>query len=159
MEDKRKNTATEYTTSISIKPAPVSNHVLLFAFCASVNSACFGYDIGVSTNIGPLVKETFEMTNKELEWFIGSLQFVAMIGALASQVFSDLYGRRTTFVVAAFGIFNGLIIMAMAQDYNQLLVGRMIIGLGVGVGYSVRTKNIPVLTRPRFVVLTICLSP
>lgn len=119
------------------RPVPISRPVKIYALCASINSVSIGYDIGASTNMGPLIQDDFGLSDKEREIVIGALNFFAMFGALSSQIFSDRFGRRTTFVLASFGFINGLIIVAMAQNFNQVLAGRALVGLGVGVGFAV----------------------
>lgn len=117
---------------------PISGAVWLYAICASVNSVNLGYDIGASTNLGPLIQQDLVLTDGEREIMMGTLNFAAMFGALSSQFFSDRCGRRTTFLVAAFGFLNGLLLMAMSQSYYPILAGRVLVGLGVGVGFAVR---------------------
>jgi MFS family permease len=116
---------------------PISSSVRLYAICAAFNSCNFGYDIGVSTNMGPLLQEDFGLTNPEREMLIGCLNFFAMFGALASSAISDRFGRRATFVVASFGFLNGLMIMAMGHTYKVVFIGRMLVGLGCGIGFAV----------------------
>lgn len=64
-----------------------------------------------------------------------------VFGALSAQYFTDQYGRRTTFFVAAFGFIVGASVMALSSTYAVLLVGRTLIGIGVGVGLAVRLKS------------------
>jgi MFS family permease len=116
---------------------PISGSVRLYTFCAAVNSCNVGYDIGVSTNLGPLIQSDFDLSDLERDLLMGALNFFAMLGALTSQWISDRFGRRVTFIIASFGFLNGLIIMAVGQTYGQLLAGRSLIGLGVGVGFAV----------------------
>ena len=117
---------------------PISGCVRLYTLCASINSCNLGYDIGVSTNLGPLIQSDFGLTDLQRELLISSLNFFAMFGALMSNWFSDRFGRRTTFLIASFGFLNGLIIMAFAETYEHIFAGRMMVGLGVGVGFAVR---------------------
>jgi predicted MFS family arabinose efflux permease len=63
--------------------------------------------------------------------------FVLVFGALSAQYFSDRYGRRSTFFVAAFGFIIGTSVMAASSAYTTLIIGRTLIGLGVGVGLAV----------------------
>jgi predicted MFS family arabinose efflux permease len=58
-----------------------------------------------------------------------------VFGAFLAHYFTDLYGRRTTFVVAAIGFILGLGIMVFSSTYSFLLVGRTFVGLGVGIGF------------------------
>lgn len=116
---------------------PVSRNVKLFAFCASINSANLGYVVGISTNAGRMIQAQFELSDEQLEIFIGTLNFFSIFGALSSNFFSDRYGRRFTFKLAAMGFVVGLLIQAFAMNYVSLMVGRALVGLGVGTGLAV----------------------
>ena len=117
---------------------PINRAVKTFALCAAVNSCNLGYDIGMSTTAGQLIQEDLNLTDQERELLIGSLNFWAMFGALSSQFFSDRYGRRKTFIIAAVGFIIGTTIMACSPGYTMLMIGRCFVGLGVGVGMAVR---------------------
>lgn len=67
----------------------------------------------------------------------------SVFGALLAHYFTDGYGRRYTFVVAAAGFILGLLIMAMSPSYDLLLFGRTFVGLGVGIGLAVRVCRLP----------------
>jgi MFS family permease len=107
---------------------------------AALNSVNLGYDLGVSTNVGPLLMldDDFELnTTEQLELFLGSLNFWSIAGVLISPFVSDHYGRRTTFRTAAVGFIIGVSICATAPSFTVLMVGRMIVGIGVGIGEAI----------------------
>lgn len=109
----------------------------IYALCAAINSCNLGYDIGVSTNVGPLLQDDFNLTNEEREILIGALNLFSMFGGLTSQFFSDRYGRRTTFFVASILVLISRIVMSVSTSYWLLMVGRAVIGIGIGVGFAV----------------------
>lgn len=107
----------------------------LYAFCAALNSCNLGYDLGVSTNVGPLLQQEFvDLTNEQLELFLGSLNFWSIFGALLSPWLTDRFGRRATFAVAALAFCVGCTVMATSSSFHILMFGRCFVGLGVGVG-------------------------
>jgi MFS family permease len=65
----------------------------------------------------------------------------SVFGAFLAQCFTDRYGRRATFFVAAIGFIVGLVIMVLSSSYTFLLLGRSFVGMGVGVGLAVRCFN------------------
>lgn len=136
-DDRQQSHEGEHHGDYGSTVVPITRSVRLYTLCAAMNSLNLGYDIGVSTNLGPLIQDDFGLTDVEREILIGSLNFFAMWGALASSWFSDRFGRRTTFVVASFGFLNGLIVMATGQSYNAVFCGRVLVGLGVGVGFAI----------------------
>jgi sugar porter (SP) family MFS transporter len=139
-DDTDKSTAS-YTSSSrtanNSAPFPVTKATYLYAFCAALNSVNLGYDLGVSTNAGPLILDDFQLTTKQLELFLGSLNFWSIGGALLSPILSDRFGRRTTLRVAAVGFVLGVTVTALAPSYTVLMVGRMVVGLGVGIGEAI----------------------
>jgi len=118
---------------------PLLHATKVFALCAACNSCNLGFDIGVSTSVSQLIQQDFALTDVQRQMFVGSLNFFAIFGAFASNWFSDRYGRRQTFLVAAFGFIAGIIICVLSPNFSILILGRLLVGLGVGVGLAVRT--------------------
>lgn len=116
---------------------PLLHATKVFALCAAVNSCNLGFDIGVSTSVGSLVQDDFDLSDFEREIFVGSLNFFAIFGAFFSNWFSDRYGRRQTFIVAAIGFILGIIVESLAPNFGILLFGRIFVGLGVGIGMAI----------------------
>lgn len=57
----------------------------------------------------------------------------AIIGAAVGGWLNDRYGRRTAILIADFLFFVGAVIMAAANGPPLLIVGRIFVGLGVGM--------------------------
>lgn len=57
----------------------------------------------------------------------------AIIGAAIGGWLNDKYGRRSAILVADFLFFVGAILMAAAPNPPALIVGRVFVGLGVGI--------------------------
>lgn len=128
----------------------ITRATYLFVICASLNSCNLGYDIGVSTEAGRLIQSDMDLTQTEREIFIGSLNFWAMFGALFAQGISDRCGRRMTFCIAAVGFNVGIPIMVLCSgSFEILLVGRALIGWGIGVGLSIDPLFIAEITPPQ----------
>lgn len=109
----------------------------VYSICACINSCNLGFDIGATTNVGPLVEAEFGLTTAERELFVGSLNFWAIFGGFLSNWICDRYGRRRSFIIAALGFIIGSIITGASSSYTMLMFGRMFVGLGVGFGLAV----------------------
>lgn len=57
----------------------------------------------------------------------------AIIGAAVGGWSNDKYGRRSSILAADFLFFVGAVLMAAAQNPYMLIVGRVFVGLGVGI--------------------------
>lgn len=57
----------------------------------------------------------------------------AIIGAAVGGWSNDKYGRRSSILAADFLFFVGAVLMAAAQNPFMLIVGRVFVGLGVGI--------------------------
>lgn len=93
----------------------------------------FGYDTGVISGALLFIRQDFELTSF-LEGIIVSFLLVgAMIGAFSGGPLSDRIGRRPTALVAAviFGI--GALAVALAPTVSLIIIGRVLLGLGVGL--------------------------
>src|SRR5210317_1279318 len=64
----------------------------IYSICAALNSVNLGFDMGTTTNVGPLVEAHFGLTVAERELFVGSLNFWAIFGGLMSNWICDKYG-------------------------------------------------------------------
>jgi len=128
---------TEQQTKTTPQHMQITRSTKLYAFCASLNSCNLGYDIGVNTGAGPLLQQSLNLSDTQLEFFFGSLNLFAMVGALSSHYISDKYGRCKSFIVAAIIFIIGSIIQSVAHSYGVLMFGRVFVGLGVGFGLAV----------------------
>ena len=128
----------EHHADFSGSALKITRSTYIFALCAAVNSCNLGYDIGVSTNAGPLIQRDLNLTDFQREVFVGSLNLWSIFGSLFAHWICDRYGRRRSFVVAAISFIIGVIVMAAANSYYVLMIGRVFVGLGVGFGLAVR---------------------
>ena len=115
----------------------VTRSTVIFALCAALNSCNLGYDIGVSTNAGPLVQSEFGLSDVQRELFLGSLNFWSIFGSVFSHWICDVLGRRRAFQVSAIHFIIGVLILSMANGFATLMAGRFFLGIGVGFGLAV----------------------
>ena len=78
-----------------------------------------------------------DLSNAKLEFFVGSINLFAIIGALLSSRITEVYGFRGSFIVAAVGFIVGILIMIFSTNFSSLMFGRIFVGLGVGFGMTI----------------------
>ncbi|XVF25443.1 hypothetical protein REPUB_Repub13aG0212700 [Reevesia pubescens] len=111
-------------------------YVLRLAFSAGIGGLLFGYDTGVISGALLYIRDDFKSVDRNtvLQESIVSMAVAgAIIGAAIGGWFNDRYGRRSTLLIADFLFFIGAVLMAAAPGAALLIVGRVFVGLGVGM--------------------------
>ncbi|KAK1326376.1 putative inositol transporter 2 [Acorus calamus] len=111
-------------------------YVLRLAFSAGIGGFLFGYDTGVISGALLYIRNDFSAVDKKtvLQESIVSMAVAgAIIGAAIGGWMNDRFGRRTSLLVADFLFFVGAVVMASAPNPALLIVGRIFVGLGVGM--------------------------
>jgi len=115
----------------------ISNEVYIYSLCAALNSCNLGFDIGINTSAAKLLQNSMDLSDSQIEIFMGSLNLFGMVGALSSQFITDYLGRKKAFQVAALIFIVGVIPTAFAQNFTTLIFGRVFVGLGIGFGLAI----------------------
>jgi len=106
--------------------------VLLVASVAALGGLLFGYDTGVISGAILFINKDFALSTKLQEFTISVVLIGCMGGALVAGWFADRIGRRWTLFVAGIIFIVGAIVSAFTPDEYVLLVGRFIVGIGIG---------------------------
>ncbi|XP_030536465.1 inositol transporter 1 isoform X2 [Rhodamnia argentea] len=111
-------------------------YVLGLTVTAGIGGLLFGYDTGVISGALLYIEDDFEAVKESsfLQETIVSMALVgAMIGAASGGWINDSYGRKKATLLADVVFAVGAVVMAAAPDPYVLIVGRLLVGLGVGV--------------------------
>ncbi|CAL8992559.1 unnamed protein product [Prunus brigantina] len=111
-------------------------YILRLTVVAGIGGLLFGYDTGVISGALLYIKDDFEAVKDSsfLQETIVSMAIVgAIIGAAAGGWINDAYGRKKATLLADIIFTLGAIVMAAAPDPYVLILGRLLVGLGVGV--------------------------
>lgn len=105
------------------------------ALIASMSNFLFGYHIGVMN--GPIVSIAQELGfegNSFLEGLVVSIFIAgAFIGSISSGSLCDKLGCRRTFQIDTIPLILGTFLSAQAHSVDEVLWGRFLVGLGIGV--------------------------
>ncbi|GLU14012.1 hypothetical protein SLE2022_306080 [Rubroshorea leprosula] len=110
--------------------------VLRLAFSAGIGGLLFGYDTGVISGALLYIRDDFASVDRKtvLQESIVSMAVAgAIIGAAIGGWMNDRYGRRRALLIADALFFIGAVVMASAPGPALLIVGRVFVGLGVGM--------------------------
>ncbi|WWC61260.1 uncharacterized protein I303_103841 [Kwoniella dejecticola CBS 10117] len=108
---------------------------LCFLIAASALAGfLYGYDTGVVGVALPLVKGDLGkvLSSAEQEIATAGTTIGAIFGSFVIGVTSDRIGRKWSMLISDFFFTVGSIIIASSYSLGQLIVGRIIVGVGVG---------------------------
>jgi len=66
-------------------------------------------------------------------WYVGCALIGSIIGVLFAGILSDKFGRKSTMILSAILFSTSAIGCAVSTDFNQLVIYRIIGGVGIGV--------------------------
>ena len=93
----------------------------------------FGYDTGVISGAILFIQRDFALSPALIEVVVSSVVFGAMIGAIAGGALTDRFGRRIVLIVTAALFALGAVGTALSPTIFWLVVGRIIVGMAIGV--------------------------
>ncbi|XP_061367455.1 probable inositol transporter 2 isoform X2 [Gastrolobium bilobum] len=111
-------------------------YVLCLAFSAGIGGFLFGYDTGVISGALLYIRNDFKAVDRETwlqEAIVSTALAGAIIGASVGGWINDRFGRKKGIILADTLFFIGSVIMAAATNPAILIVGRVFVGLGVGM--------------------------
>jgi SP family galactose:H+ symporter-like MFS transporter len=98
----------------------------------ALGSFLFGFDTGVISGALLFIKKEFGLGAFQQGSVVSVLLLGAIAGALFSGRVSDRVGRRATLASLGLTFAAGIAIAALASDYWMMLLGRVVMGVGVG---------------------------
>ncbi|TQD77675.1 hypothetical protein C1H46_036776 [Malus baccata] len=126
--------------------------VVISCILAASGGLMFGYDIGISggvTSMPDFLKEFFPVVyrkqqipglesnyckydNQGLQLFTSSLYLAALTATFFASYTTRVLGRRMTMLIAGVFFIVGTIFNAAAKNLAMLIIGRLLLGCGVG---------------------------
>lgn len=110
------------------------NHILMIAFCSALSGLLFGYDAGIISGALLFINKTFTIGSQDQGWMVAMVPLGALISSVLSGHINDLFGRKKSLFLTALFYITGSLICAYAHAIHDLVIGRFIIGVAIGVG-------------------------
>lgn len=92
---------------------PPQMYCYVIATCACFNSCNLGYDVGSVGGAALLMKEYFGWSEWDLGFYVGSINFFAIIGAFNAGIVCDRFGRVKTFTISCVIFIVGLLFQVL----------------------------------------------
>src|SRR4051794_39594039 len=93
----------------------------------------FGYDQGVISGALRFITDEFSLSTTLQQVVTAWVTLGALVGALAAGTLADRLGRKRANIVAGVLFMVGAAIEAFAPSTSVLVVGRFVVGFGVGI--------------------------
>lgn len=125
------------TVSELLNEAPRSKFHRRVVLISGVGFFTDAYDLFAISTVAALVTEQWHLSTAQTSWVTGSAVLAAFFGAVLFGRIADVIGRKTVYVTVAAIMIVGAIASALAPDFICLVVGRFVLGLGIGGDYPV----------------------
>eukprot|EP00092_Neocalanus_flemingeri_P041474 GFUD01045160.1.p1 GENE.GFUD01045160.1~~GFUD01045160.1.p1 ORF type:complete len:494 (+),score=159.45 GFUD01045160.1:45-1526(+) len=120
-------------SATQIRPSGPPRRLHLLTFLSAIGGFLFGYDTGVVSGAMVLIRKEWGLSDFWQETIVSATILSACLTALLGGVLVDRLGRRPTILLASFMFLLGSIVMAAAPGRVVLLMGRLVVGAGVGL--------------------------
>ncbi|KAI1888569.1 hypothetical protein AGOR_G00186520 [Albula goreensis] len=107
--------------------------VYVLAIFSALGGFLFGYDTGVVSGAMLLLKKEMNLSALWQEVLVSSTVGAAAVSALTGGSLNGIFGRRVCILLASFIFSVGGVVLSAAPNKEVLLVGRVIVGLGLGI--------------------------
>ena len=129
----RIDTGVKPPTGSSARQLSAARFVYFAAAFAALGGLLFGYDTGVISGAVIFIKKDFLLATFPQELVVSVVLAGAAIGALTGGRLADRFGRRRMLLVTSVIFIAGAIICAVAPSLTVLVVGRAVVGIGIGL--------------------------
>ena len=108
-------------------------YLVFLSFVAALGGFLFGYDTAVISGTIAQVTVLFHLDTLQQGWYVGCALIGSIVGVLFAGVLSDKFGRKLTMVLSAVLFSTSAIGCAICANFDELVVYRIIGGVGIGV--------------------------
>jgi MFS family permease len=113
--------------------AKTRNRILLVLFIGVLMGAL---DIAIVGPALPAIRAAFKVDDRAISWIFIIYVLFNLVGTPLMAKLSDTFGRRSIYVMDVVLFAFGSLVVALAQNFAMVLIGRSIQGLGAGVSFQ-----------------------
>lgn len=103
---------------------------------ATIGGLLFGYDTGIISGSMLLIEHVYQLSTIWKELIVSATVGAAAIFALLAGPLTDYIGRKKVVMIASVVFTAGAGVMAGATGKIMLLIGRIVVGAGIGMYIS-----------------------
>lgn len=125
------------------------HYIYLATIISAVGGMLFGYDTGIIAGAILFLKQQFHLGPSLEEFVVSAVLIGAVLGSMSGGFFADRYGRRRVIISAAVVFFGASFETAFAGSVTQLIIGRIVIGIAIGLASFSAPLYISEISVPR----------
>lgn len=127
------STAAAQTTDRKTKIGGLTPKIFFICVLAALAGLMFGLDIGVISGALQFIQAHFKASALLEGWIVSSMMAGAAGGAIVAAPMSLHFGRKVSLIIAAVAFVLGALVCAFAPTVSVLIIGRVVLGLAIGV--------------------------
>ncbi len=118
--------------AVAVSPAKTRyNRFLLLV--AGLGGLLFGVDVGIIAGALPYLEATSGFNQGQLSFIVAAVLLGSAISTLFAGVLADWLGRKPLMVISGLLFVASIPIIALSQDYNAIVLGRLLQGISGGL--------------------------
>jgi len=125
-------------------------YVVWLSVVASLGGFLFGYDTAVISGTIDQVKALFGLNDMMTGWYVGCALAGSIAGVLFAGSLSDKFGRKPVLFLSAFLFSISALGCMFAANEVQLVIARIVGGIGIGVASVISPLYIAEISIPSF---------
>lgn len=107
------------------------NRFLLFV--AGLGGLLYGIDVGIIAGALPYMEATSGLNAGQLSIIVAAVLLGSVISTLFAGMLSDFFGRKPMMIVSGMVFVASIPIIALAQGFGPLVMGRLLQGISAGL--------------------------
>lgn len=138
----------------------MNTHKLIYVISAiaALAGLLFGYDTGIISGAILFIEKDFSLTSFQTEVVISAVLLGAIIGAFLSGKLTDTFGRKSLLIITAVIFIIGSLLSGLAVNFSYLVIGRMFLGIAIGMGSFIAPLYLAELAPPHIRGLLVSLN-
>lgn len=125
-------------------------YLIFLSLVAALGGFLFGYDTAVISGTVTMVVNQFGLDSLQTGWFVGSALIGSIAGVISGGVISDRIGRKRSMILSAILFTISALGCAVSTSFGQLVLYRVIGGIGIGMVSIISPMYISELSIPRY---------
>ncbi len=123
-------------------------YLSILAFIAALGGFLFGFDTAVISGTIGFVKSQFILDALSEGWFVSIALLGCIFGVVIAGYLSDKFGRKLVLILSAILFSISAIGCAVSGNYTELIIYRLVGGVGIGVASIISPMYISEISIP-----------